>query len=150
VKGAIRAIRAVRTEKQVPPSQKISVIILPSNEETSQLFRGTASAVALLSGAKDLFISEPNTTETPKNAVSAVIENATIYLPLDSLIDTEKERARLSKEKKKLEQEIALIDSKLSNQGFISKAPEKLIAAEREKRDKFVAMLGKIESEIGD
>jgi valyl-tRNA synthetase len=149
VKEAIRAIRAVRTEKQVPPSQKISVIILPSNEETSRLFRDTAAAVALLSGAKDLFIAEPNSPETPKNAVSTVIENATIYLPLDSLIDTEKERARLSKEKKKLEQEIALIDSKLSNQGFISKAPEKLIATEREKREKFVAMLAKIESEIG-
>jgi valyl-tRNA synthetase len=149
VKEAIRGIRAVRTEKQVPPSQKISVIILPSDEETSLLFRNTAASVALLSGAKDLYVSDVNTGgETPKNAVSVIISGATIYLPLDSLVDSEKERARLSKEMKKLEQEISRIDQKLANEGFTSKAPPNLIAAEREKRENFTVMLEKVKSEF--
>jgi valyl-tRNA synthetase len=142
VKEAVRGIRAVRTEKQVPPSQKISVEIIPSGD--ANVFEGNKAAIALLSGAKEvLFVETP-----PANAISIVVSGATIYLPLDSLIDTEKERARLSKEKKKLTDEISRIDAKLANQGFISKAPEKLIFAEREKRENFSAMLVKIESEI--
>ncbi|MCL2576871.1 MAG: valine--tRNA ligase [Defluviitaleaceae bacterium] len=142
VKEAVRGIRTVRTEKQVPPSQKISVEIIPS--DTSQVFENNKAAIALLSGAKEVLFTQT----TPNNAVSIVVSGATIYLPLDSLIDTEKERARLSKEKKKLEQEISRIDSKLSNDGFTAKAPPALVEAEREKRENFAAMLEKIESEL--
>jgi len=68
-------------------------------------------------------------------------------VPLE--IDTEKEKARLEKEKQKLLQEMARVDGKLNNQGFMSKAPESLISEEREKREKFAAMLAKVEAELG-
>ncbi|MCL1863120.1 MAG: valine--tRNA ligase [Defluviitaleaceae bacterium] len=144
IKEAVRAVRAVRTEKQVPPSQKIAVQIIPADDESTALFEETKAAIALLCGA----ISVELTDTPPKNAVSVVVSGATIYLPLDSLVDAEKERARLSREQKKLQQEIARIDSKLSNEGFTAKAPEALIKAERDKRENYIAMLAKVESEL--
>jgi valyl-tRNA synthetase len=147
VKEAVRGIRAVRTDKQVPPSQKISVIILAENEETKILFENLKASVALLCGAASAEVCGPDSTP-PAGAISVVISGATVYLPLDSLIDTEKERARLTKEKKKLTEEISRIESKLTNAGFVSKAPPALIAAEREKNENFSAMLAKVEGEL--
>ena len=144
VKEAVRGIRAVRTEKQVPPSQKITVEIIPSDSGAKELYEKNRAAIALLSGAKTVELAET----PPEGSISIVVSGATIYLPLDSLVDTEKERTRLSKEKKKLEDEISRIDSKLGNQGFISKAPPALIETEREKRENFAAMLAKIEGEL--
>ncbi|MCL1842274.1 MAG: valine--tRNA ligase [Defluviitaleaceae bacterium] len=147
IKEAVRGIRAVRTEKQVPPSQKISVEIIPSDPDAAALFAASKAALALLSGAATVNVNAPNSA-APAGAISIVILGATIYLPLDSLIDADKELSRLAKEKKKLEQEIARIDSKLSNQGFVAKAPPALIETEREKRKEFAAKLAKVESEI--
>lgn len=147
IKEAVRGIRAVRTEKKVPPSQKIFVKIIPSDTESETLFSSTKAAIALLSGAAEVDVKKPNSAP-PENAVSVVASGAAIYLPLDSLIDTEKERARLSKEKKKLEQEIFRINTKLANQGFLAKAPPALIESEREKLENFAAMLAKVESEL--
>jgi valyl-tRNA synthetase len=146
VKEAVRGIRAVRVEKQVPPSQKISVEILPTDTEAHALFAGNKAAIALLSGAANVALIDT----APANAVPVVVSGATIYLPLESLVDTEKERARLSKEKKNLEQEIARIDAKLANQGFIAKAPPALIQTEREKREEFIAKLAKVESGLSN
>ncbi|MCL2386872.1 MAG: valine--tRNA ligase [Defluviitaleaceae bacterium] len=147
VKEAVRGIRAVRTEKQVPPSQKISVVIIPADTDANDLFANAKAALALLAGAATVDVNAAN-SEPPAGAISVVVSGATIYLPLDSLVDTEKERARLSKEKKKLEQELARIDSKLSNEGFVAKAPPSLIETEREKRENFAAMLAKVETEL--
>jgi valyl-tRNA synthetase len=144
VKEAVRGIRAVRTEKQVPPSQKISVEIIPEDADATEIFSGNSAAIALLSGAKSVTLSKT----PPSGAISIVVQGATIYLPMDSLVDTEKERARLTKEQKKLEQEISRIDTKLANQGFTQKAPPALIETEREKRENFAAMLAKIEIEL--
>ena len=143
IKEAVRGIRAVRTEKQVPPSQKIAVVVIPENDEARELFESLHSAIALLTGAKEVQVLAPG-ADAPDGAVSVVAHQAVIYLPLDSLVDAEKEAARLAKERKKLEQEIARIDAKLANEGFLAKAPPALVAAEREKRDEFAAMLAKI------
>ena len=147
VKEAVRGIRAVRTEKQVPPSQKITVVIAPTDLSAQNLFSETKAALALLSGAASTEVLQPNAAP-PSGAISVVISGATIYLPLDALVDAEKERARLSKEKKRLEQEISRIDSKLANEGFLSKAPAALVTAEREKRENFDLMLTKVNDEI--
>ncbi|MCL2197511.1 MAG: valine--tRNA ligase [Defluviitaleaceae bacterium] len=144
IKEAVRGIRAVRTEKQVPPSQKIAVQIIPTDPESTALFTETSAAVAMLSGASGVTIIDT----APQNAISVVVSGATIYLPLDSLVDAEKERARLTKEQKKLQQEIARIDNKLANEGFTQKAPEALIQAERDKRENYTTMLTKVEGEL--
>ncbi|OAU90330.1 hypothetical protein PZ06_01595, partial [Lacticaseibacillus rhamnosus] len=73
----------------------------------------------------------------PKMAGSAVITGATIFVPLNELIDLDEEKAKLTKDAKKLEQEIARIDKKLNNQGFLSKAPEAVVAEQRTKRSDF-------------
>ena len=147
VKEAVRAIRAIRAEKQVPPSQKIAIIVLPADEGAKALFQNSKAFFGALCGAASVEVMAEN-SPAPTGAVSVVVPGATIYLPMDSLVDSAKEKARLTKEKTKLEQEIARIDGKLSNEGFMSKAPESLIAAEREKRENFVVMLAKVEEEL--
>jgi len=147
IKEAVRSIRAVRAEKQVPPSQKIAVVVVPVDENAKSVFAAGSSFLGALSGAASVDVADVNTS-APAGAVSVIVSGATIYLPMASLVDAEKEKARLSKEKKRLEQEISRIDGKLSNEGFMAKAPENLIAVEREKRENFAVMLGKIETEL--
>ncbi|MCL2841152.1 MAG: valine--tRNA ligase [Defluviitaleaceae bacterium] len=147
MKEAIRAIRAVRTEKQVPPSKKIAIIVVPMDEESRILFNFTKDFFTALSGASHVDMQDPDVA-IPSSTVSIVVSGANIYLPMDALVDREKENARLTKEKQKLEQEIARIDSKLANEGFMAKAPEALVAAEREKREDFAAKLAKVNEEL--
>jgi len=147
IKEAVRGIRAIRAEKQVPPSQKIAIIVQPVDENAKTVFENSKAFLGALSGAATVDVSEVDVAP-PNGAVSVVISGATIYLPMDSLVDSAKEKARLTKEKQKLEQEISRIDGKLSNEGFMAKAPENLIAAEREKRENFAVMLAKVEAEL--
>ncbi|MCL2287168.1 MAG: valine--tRNA ligase [Firmicutes bacterium] len=147
VKEAVRAIRAIRADKQVPPSQKIAIIVLPADNNAKAIFENSKAFFGALCGAASVEVVAAN-SPAPTGAVSVVVSGATIYLPMDSLVDSAKEKARLTKEKARLEQEIARIDGKLSNEGFMSKAPENLIAAEREKRENFVVMLAKVEEEL--
>ena len=147
IKEAVRSIRAIRAEKQVPPSQKIAIIVQPADTNAGELFKNSQAFFGALSGAATVEVTAVDATP-PTGAVSVVVSGATVYLPMDSLVDSEKEKARLMKEKTKLEQEIARIDGKLSNDGFMAKAPENLIAAEREKRENFAVMLAKVEVEL--
>ena len=147
IKEAVRGIRAIRTEKQVPPSQKIAVIVQPADANAKELFVNSKAFLGALSGAATVDVVDAGSLAVA-GAVSVVVFGATIYLPMDSLVDSAKEKARLTKEKQKLEQEISRIDGKLSNEGFMSKAPDNLIAAEREKRENFATMLAKVEAEL--
>ena len=80
----------------------------------------------------------------PAEVMSAVVDGAEIFVPLDDLMDYKAELARLQKEKKRLEGEVKRVVGKLSNQGFVSKAPEKVVAEERAKKDKYEEMLAKV------
>ena len=166
IKEAVRTIRNIRAEKQVPQAQKISVVIQPADKAAYKIFQESKPFLGSLCGANSVEIQpagssnaqdttkkSPQATDAPlessatRDVVFAAISNANIYVPLE--IDTEKERARLEKEKQKLLQELARVDGKLNNQGFMAKAPESLISEEREKREKFAAMLAKVEAELG-
>ena len=83
-------------------------------------------------------------TDIPEDAVSAVIEGAEMFIPLDDLVDFEKELERLEKEKTKLEKELDRVNKKLANQGFIGKAPAKLIDEEKQKKEKYQEMFEKV------
>ena len=146
IQECVRAVRNIRLDKQVPPSKKIKIIALCENNEAADKFNQSKTFFAFLAGAEAVEICT-NTDNIPDTAVSVVCSAAVLYLPLDTLIDFEKERERLDKERKKLEQEIARIDGKLSNEGFVKKAPEKLIEAEKEKRKTYQAMLEKVEAQ---
>ena len=135
--AAIRAIRLRRNEMNVVPSRKAKVYIATAYPEsfgasTHAFFARLASASEVEVAA---FFSED--VVSADNAVQIITDSATVYLPLSDLVDTEKERARLSAEQKKLEGEIARLSGKLSNEGFVAKAPAAVVDAERAKLAKY-------------
>ena len=96
-----------------------------------------------LAGAESVTV-QADKTGVPEGAVSAVCESAEAYIPLNELIDVEKERERVQKEMARVQGEIGRAEAKLANEGFVAKAPEKVIAAEREKLETARAMLEKL------
>ena len=140
IMDAISAVRNRRAEMNVPPSKKAKTIIVTDKADVFE--KGTAFFEKLAS-ASEVVITDTNDGIDP-NAVNIVVDGAQIYLPMSELVDKEKELARLESEKKKLEGEIKRVEGKLNNPGFMAKAPEKLVAEEREKGEKYKAMLDKI------
>ena len=124
----------------VVPSKKAKVIIVT---EDKSLFEGTEQFFEKLASASETVI-QADKSGIDDNAVSAVSEGAELFIPLDELIDRDKELARLSDEKKRLEAEIKRVESKLGNAGFVAKAPEKIVSEEREKGEKYKEMLAKV------
>ncbi len=130
--SAIKAIRNRRSEMNVPPSRKAKVYIETKsvdsfNEDTAVFFSRLASASEVEIGA------DFSGAVSADDSVQIITDAATIYLPLADIIDTEKERARLEGEEKKLIGEIERLEKKLSNEGFVAKAPAAVVEAEREK-----------------
>lgn len=140
VMDAIRSIRNLRTQMNVVPSKKAKVIIVTPDTE---LFEGTQMFFEKLAGASETII-QTDKSDIDENAVNAVTEGAEVFIPLDELVDKEKELERLTKEKKKLEDEIKRVTSKLSNAGFVAKAPQKIVDEEKAKSEKYQAMLEKV------
>ena len=136
---AIKGLRNVRAEMNVPPSRKAKVICYIAEDAKKAFNAGSAYIEKLASASEVEFIADKN--NVPANAVSLVIKGGELFMPLLDLVDKEKELDRLNKELKKLEGEIDRIDKKLGNQGFVAKAPEAVIDAEKEKRVKYVEML---------
>ena len=137
---AIKSVRNLRTEMNVPPSRRASMIIVT---EDKPLFESGILFYEKLAGAKDVVVTDSEDS-VPEGSVSVVVEGAKIFMPMDELIDTEKERARLEKEKERLQAEIDRVEKKLSNEGFVAKAPQKLIEEEKEKGIKYKEMYDKV------
>ena len=135
----IRNIRNARAEMDVPPSKKAKVIIVPAEGKKSAV-EATKEYFVTLASASTVEIVETE-ENIPEDAVSVVINGAKIFIPLDELVDFEKEKERLTKEKAKLESEIKRVNGKLSNQGFLAKAPESLVNEEKAKKEKFEEMM---------
>lgn len=137
---AIKNIRNLRAEMNVVPSRKAKLIILSKNEDIKETLLAGRKYFMALASVSELEVVD-NKESVPADAVSTVVEGAELFLPLDELIDFEKEIERLEKEKTKLEGEIKRVVGKLSNEGFVSKAPEHLIAEEKAKQVKYQEML---------
>ncbi|EKO1914344.1 valine--tRNA ligase [Clostridium botulinum] len=136
---AIKSIRNVRTEMNVPPSRKAKLMIyLTENEAEGSFKEGEVYFEKLASASEVSFLEDKETSD--KN-VSVVTRGAEIFIPLLELVDIEKELERLNKEKEKLEKEIDRVEKKLSNEKFVSKAPEAVVNEEKEKGEKYKAML---------
>ena len=129
----IRAIRNRRAEMNVPPSRKAALYVVTPYGDT---FRDAAVFFEKLASAASLTITDGYQAD---DAVSIVTDAATAYIPMGDLVDFEKEKARLSAELKKTEGEIARLEGKLSNQGFVAKAPAAVVEAERVKLEKYKA-----------
>ncbi|KGO15724.1 valyl-tRNA synthetase [Clostridium botulinum] len=136
---AIKAIRNVRTEMNVPPSRKAKLMIYLTEKEAERSFKEGEVYFQKLASASEVSFLENK--ETSDKNVSVVTRGAEIFIPLLELVDIEKELERLNKEKEKLEKEIDRVEKKLSNEKFVSKAPESVVNKEREKGEKYKAML---------
>ena len=142
VMQAIRAIRARRGEMNVPPSRKARVYIATSEPET---FHQGVPFIERLAFASQVEIGEQFSVE---GAVQVVTDGARISIPMEELVDLEKERARLQKELSACEKEIASLNGKLANEKFVSKAPANVVEAERQKLQKAQERLGKIQESL--
>ncbi len=139
VMEAVRNIRNIRAEMNVPPSKKASVILVCSGDKMDSMNSGKEYFISMASASNVIITGDKS--EVPEDAMSSVVEGVEIFLPLDELVDFEKEIERLQKEKAKLEGELKRVSGKLSNQGFIAKAPETLIEEEKAKQAKYQEMM---------
>ncbi|MBR3792188.1 MAG: valine--tRNA ligase, partial [Clostridia bacterium] len=146
IMSAVVAIRNRRAEMNVPPSKKAQVIIVTDKADIFE--KGTAYFEKLASAQNVEIKSTKDGIDA--NAVNIVVDGAEIFMPLGELVDKEKELERLNKEKTKLEGEIKRVEGKLNNQGFVAKAPQKLIDEEKEKGEKYKEMLQKVLKSIED
>ena len=130
--GCIVAIRARRSEMNVPPSKKAKLFVVTKYADT---FEKTAKILEKLASASEVVITDSYDSD---DAVAIATDAGTVYIPLAEVIDFEKERARLTAETKKNDAEIERIEKKLSNEGFVSKAPAAVIEGERAKLQKYL------------
>ena len=138
---AIKAIRARRNEMNVPPSRKAKVYI--ATRYTDSFNDITAVFFTRLASASEVEIGESfDDVLSADDAVRIVTDSATVFLPIADIVDTEKERARLEAEQKKLLGEIERIEKKLSNEGFVAKAPTAVVDGEKIKLAKYRENLG--------
>jgi valyl-tRNA synthetase len=136
---AIKSLRNVRAEMNVPPSRKAKVIAYIAEESKRAFENGRSYIEKLASASEVIFIGDKK--EVPENAVSVVVQGGELFMPLLDLVDREKELERLNKEKAKLEGEIQRVEKKVNNPGFVNKAPKEVVDAERAKGDKYKEML---------
>ena len=143
VMSAIKAIRNRRAEMNVPPSKKARVLIKTLDTD---VFESGAMFIERLASASEVKVSgvAPQQGEDFSDAVQVITDSARIFIPLDELVDKEKELARLEKERKACEKDIAMVEQKLSSQGFIEKAPQNVVEAERVKLEKHKERMEKI------
>lgn len=149
IKEAVRSIRNARANMNVPPSKKAKVFVVSDNEKIREIFEEGKVFFATLGYASEVIIQN-NKEGISDDAVSAVIPDATIFMPFAELIDIEQEIKRLEEEKVKLEKELDRVNKKLSNQGFISKAPEKVINEEKEKLEKYSTMMNQVQERLNN
>lgn len=138
---AIKSIRNLRAEMNVHPSKKAVTYVLPI-EEAKKAFLNSSIYLEKLGFASEVKIIDKK--DGINNTVSIVTSGGEILLPLLDLIDKDKEIERLNKEIVKLESEVDRVNKKLSNEKFMSKAPEKVVLEEKEKLEKYSSMLNKV------
>lgn len=143
IKAAVKGIRNVRTEMNVPPSKKARVIVVSENPKIRDVFNNSKIFFATLGYASEVLVQEDK-TGVDSDAVSAVISEATIYIPFAELVDVKKEIERLEKEKIRIEGELKRVNGMLNNANFVSKAPESKINEEKEKFEKYTNMMEQI------
>jgi valyl-tRNA synthetase len=134
---AIKAVRARRSEMNVPPSRKAHLIIA---SERTAAFEAGISYIRKLAYASEVSVTAAAPAETA-GMVSVVTDNARMFMPMAELVDLEKEKARIEKELQNAEKQLAGQIGKLSNQNFVTRAPEAVVNAEREKKAKLEALI---------
>ena len=131
----------------VAPSRKASVYVVCEDKELCAGFEEMKTSAASLMSASEIVIQE-NKAGIAEDAVSVVVTDAVVYLPLAELVDFEQEIERLTKEEARLEKELARVNGMLSNERFISKAPEAKINEEKAKLEKYTQMMEQVRERL--
>lgn len=147
IKEAVRAIRNVRSDMNVPPSKKAQVYVVSGKPEIRDIFENGKVFFATLGYASQVTV-QADKTGIPEDAVSALIHQAAIYMPFAQLVDVEKEIARLKGEEQRLEKELARSHGMLGNEKFISRAPASKIEEERAKLEKYEKMMEQVRERL--
>lgn len=147
IKEAVRGIRNTRASMNVPPSRKAQVFVVSEDEKVRKIFETGKVFFATLSYAGEVLV-QADKAGIDEDAVSVVIPNATIYMPFAELVDIDKEIGRLKKEEEKLNKELARVNGMLSNEKFISKAPESKINEEKEKKARYETMMEQVKAQL--
>ena len=145
IKQIIIAIRNIRTNMNVHPAKKSTLIFVTENDE--EMIIDSQEFIKKL-GFADKIIVQGNKNNIPQNAMSVLSEELEVYLPFDELVDIEEEKKRLQGEKQKLEAEVERASKMLSNPGFVNKAPENKIKEEKEKLERYKQMLENVEERL--
>lgn len=147
IMDAVRGIRNIRAEMNVPPSKKAKAVIRTGDERIRELLEQNLEIIKALAKVSEAdFIPEGD--PAPGKAMSCVIKGAQIFIPMEGLVDLEAELARLKKEKADLEKEIASVRKKLSNHNFLAKAPKEVVEKERQRERDYIDMLKRIEARL--
>lgn len=144
----IRSVRNIRAEVSTPMSKKINMMIKAKDAETAAVLTKNEGYIDRFCNPEELTINTELTT--PDKAMTAVVTGAEIILPLEGLINIEEEIARLQKEWDKLNKEVERVQKKLSNDGFIKKAPEKVIEEERAKEKDYAEKRAAVEARMNE
>ncbi len=147
IKEAVRTIRNVRAQMNVPPSKKAKVYVTAEAPNIREIFENSKVFFATLGYASEVLV-QADKTGIEEDAVSAVTSAATMYMPLEELIDKEKEIERLKKEEKKLVGELKRANGMLSNEKFMSKALAKKIEEEKAKLEKYEKMMAQVKERL--
>lgn len=141
----ISEIRSVRVEMNIPAGAKVAIVVAGANDETKAQLKTHEPAILRLARAETVDVADA----APSGSAQIIVGEATVCLPLAGVIDLDAERGRLNKEADKLGGEITRIEKKLSNPKFVAKAPEEVVAGEREKMSEFAARLEKVQVALG-
>ncbi|OUN98493.1 valine--tRNA ligase [Pseudoflavonifractor sp. An44] len=144
VMDVIRAIRARRSEMNVPPSKKAALTIV-TNE--ADIFASGEAHLKRLAWCSSVTVQKEDLTDTA-GMVCDITHMAKLYMPLAELVDLAKEKARLEKDLGKKKGELKGLEGKLSNPGFLNKAPEHVVAAEKDRAEKLKVLIAKIEEQL--
>lgn len=147
MKDITRGIRNMRAEMNVPNNRRTKVFIVSGDRELLNGMEVLKESVKPLMLANDIIL-QCEKKEAAEDAVSIVVPGAAVYLPLEDLVDFEQELERLTKEEEKLTKEIARAKGMLSNEKFLSKAPEKKVQEEKEKLEKYTQMLEQVKERM--
>ncbi len=147
IKNAVRNIRNLRAEMNVAPSKKAKVFVVSESEDIRSIFENGNVFFKTLGYASEVIVQKDK-TGIEDDAVSTVIPNAVIYMPFAELVDIAKELERLEKEEKKLIGEVKRVEGMLSNERFMSKAPQAKIDEEKEKLVKYTNMLEQVRERL--
>ena len=147
IKEAVRGIRNVRSEMNVPPSRKAQVFVVSENENITNAFTEGKLFFEALAYASEVTIQKDK-DGIAEDAVSVVIPNATLYIPFAELVDIKQEIERLQKEEKRLLGELSRVNGMLGNERFISKAPQAKIDEEKEKLQKYTQLMEQVKNRL--